>query len=193
MPNWTYNEITIKGNKETLNKIMNDAKLEDGKLTFTSWLEYPQTYLDYDTTNYPNGDNMRVGEVFSPGLQGAKHAGEVITEELIEEYKEATKYQLENYGVVGWYDFNRVYFGCKWNSEINSFWANEEELVLTCDTPWTAPDAFLHKMSERYPEVVFSNHAIYEDGYWGDTDYEAGEITYDDEGVIYEETEDEEE
>ena len=193
MPDWTYNQITIKGNKETLDKIMNEAKPENGKLTFTSWLEYPQTFLDYDTTNYPNGDKLKVGEVFSPGLQGAKHAGEVITEELIEEYKEATKYQLENYGVVGWYDFNRVYFGCKWNSEIEMDRPSEEELVLTCDTPWTAPDAFLHKMSERYPEVVFSNHAIYEDGFWGDTDYEAGEITYGDEGVIYEEMEDEEE
>lgn len=191
MPNWTYNEITIKGNKETLNKIMNDAKLEDGKLTFTSWLEYPQTFLDYDTTNHPNGERLKVGEEFYPGLQGAKHAGEIITEELIEEYKEATKYQLDNYGAVGWYDFNRVYFGCKWNSEVEMKRACEEELVLYCDTPWSAPTAFLRKMSERYPDVVFHNHAIYEDGYWGDTDYEGGEITYDNEGVL--ELEDEEE
>lgn len=184
MPNWTYNQITIKGNKETLNKIMSDAKLENGKLTFTSWLEYPQTFLDYDTTNYPNGDKMKVGEVFRPGLLGAKHEGEVITEELIEEYKEATKYQLENYGVAGWYDFNRVYFGCKWNSEIEASWESEEELVFNCDTPWTSPDGFLHKMSEKYPEVVFSNHAVYEDGFWGDTDYDAGEVVYEDEGEM---------
>lgn len=194
MPNWTYNYITVRGSKEDLNKMMNDAEKTDGVLNLSSWFPIPETFKKYDTTNHPNGEGLRVGEQWYDGL--GNHDA-LVTEELIEEFKQATKEQREKYGVVGWYDYNCKMYGCKWNSEVNVESQTDDEVVLTCDTPWSAPDAWLLRMSDKYPTLNFHNHAEYEEGFWEDSDYEdgcgdvsdRGEMEYDDEDAYDEEEE----
>lgn len=186
MPNWTYNTITVRGSKEDLNKMMNDAEKTDGVLNLSSWFPVPETFKKYDTTNHPNGEGLKVGEEWWDGL--GRHDG-VVTEELIGEFKQATKEQKEKYGVVGWYDYNRKMYGVKWNSELQLESQTDEEIVLTADTPWSAPDAWLFRMSAKYPTLSFHNHAEYEEGFWEDWDYEegggdvvaTGEMEYDEE------------
>ena len=173
MPNWTYNTITIKGEKDSLKKFMEDAKLYDGKLMFSSWMPTPATYCKYDTTNHPDGKGLKVGEELFTGLPELN--GTIITEELIEEYKQATKEQKEKYGAVGWYDYNVMTFGCKWDCEITVDSESDEEIVFLCDTPWSAPSNWLIKLSEKYQDLSFSIHALYEDGLWEDKDYEQGQ------------------
>ena len=187
MPNWTFNTINIKGEKKDLEKMMNDAVPgKDGKLYFSSWFPVPETFIKYDTTNHPDGKGLKVGDDWWDGL--GSHEGKV-TEELIEEFKQATKEQKEKYGVVGWYDYNCKMYGCKWNCDLNVEEQYDDEIEITCDTPWSAPDAWLLRMSEKYPTLSFHNHAEYEDGWWEDSDYEdgsgdvsdRGEMEYDDE------------
>lgn len=187
MPNWTYNTITIKGEKKNLDKFMNDAvKLENGELSLSSWIPTPETFLEYDTTNHPNGKGLKVGEKLYDGIGDQE---EVITEELIEEYKQATKEQKEQYGVVGWYDYNVMTFGCKWDSEVVLEKSTDTEIVLSTETPWSAPYNWLRTISKKYPELVFHIHADYEEGFWMDLEFtdglEAekgyGEIVFDDE------------
>lgn len=73
MPNWVFNTIAVKGNKNDVIafiKKMNDKVTENDtidtiintlfddkevKPSFNSFVPMPQTYIDYDTTNYPNG------------------------------------------------------------------------------------------------------------------------------------------
>lgn len=171
MPNWTFNTITVRGSKEDLNKMMNDAEKTDGVLNLSSWFPVPETFKKYDTTNHPDGKGLKVGEDWYDGL--GPHEGKV-TEELIEEFKQATKEQREKYGVVGWYDYNCKMYGCKWNSELNVEHQSDEEVVFTADTPWSAPDAWLLRMSAKYPTLEFYNHAEYEEGYWEDSSYSEG-------------------
>ena len=168
MPNWTYNRIAVKGEKKNLDKFMSDAiRNEEGGLSLSSWLPIPETYRKYDTTNHPDGKGLRVGEKWWDGF--GDHGDQVVTEELIEEFKKATAEQREKYGVVGWYDYNLKTFGCKWDSEVNVDYEGEEEIGLSADTPWTAPEAWFRTISKNYPELVFRVKSTYEEGFWEET------------------------
>ena len=173
MPNWTFNTITITGNKNAINKFKTDAvKHEDGTLFLSSWLPIPETFLKYDTTNHPNGDGLKVGEKWWDGL--GDHGDKIITEELIEEFKRATEEQKEKYGVIGWYDYNLKTFGCKWDCKVEIESEDNGRITLFVDTPWSAPNNWLRTLSKNYPELSFNLHAIYEDGFWEEVEYHEG-------------------
>ena len=173
MPNWTFNTITITGNKNAINKFKTDAvKHEDGTLFLSSWLPIPETFLKYDTANHPNGDGLKVGEKWWDGL--GDHGDKIITEELIEEFKRATEEQKEKYGVIGWYDYNVKTFGCKWDTRVEIGSENNGRITLLVDTPWSAPNNWLRTLSKNYPELSFNLHAIYEDGFWEEVEYHEG-------------------
>ena len=85
----------------------------------------PETFKKYDTTNHPNGKGLRVGKKIDKDDDST-----IITKELIEEYKQATREQKELYGVVGWYDFNLQTFGCKWDCEVYVESEKDDEIRL---------------------------------------------------------------
>ena len=173
MPNWTYNRIVVKGEKENLDKFMNDAiRDENGNLSLSSWIPTPETFKKYDTTNHPDGEGLKVGEKWWDGF--GNHDDQLVTEELIEEFKQATKEQEEKYGVVGWYSYNLRTFGCKWDSEVLEGARNDEMLALYADTPWTAPENWLRTISKKYPELTFHTKSTYEEGFWEEANYQAG-------------------
>ena len=174
MPNWVFNQITIKGKTENIERFLSDSnKNQNGKLSFSSWIPVPETFEKYDTTNYPNGEGLEVGKPFP-----FENDGPVVTEELIEEYKAATKLQAEQYGVVGWYDYNLETYGCKWDSKLVIESNDDEGLVLNCDTPWAAPTNFFITMSNRYPDLSFNMASDSpENGYYEEYLFEKGEAT----------------
>ena len=173
MPNWTYNRIAVKGEKKNLDKFMSDAiRSEGGDLYLSSWLPIPETYRKYDTTNHPDGKGLKVGEEWYDGF--GSHGGQLVTEELIEEFKKATAEQREKYGVVGWYDYNLATFGCKWDTEVEVEYEGEEEVALNTDTPWSAPEQWLRTISAKYPELTFNLYAQYEEGFWEEMDFRNG-------------------
>ena len=173
MPNWTYNRIAVKGEKKDLDKFMNDAnRNEEGGFSLSSWLPIPETFKKYDTTNHPDGKGLKVGEKWWDGF--GDHHNQLVTEELIEEFKRATAEQREQYGAVGWYDYNCKVFGCKWDCEVEVESKDDEEIVLTTETPWTAPEQWLRTISKNYPELTFSLFADYEEGFWEEMDFRNG-------------------
>lgn len=165
MPNWTTNNIQIRGTKESLDKFINDGQKrfdDEGKeyYCFGSWIPRPETYDKYDTTNYPYGERLVVGN-----RVGWDKDSPVVTEELIEEYKQASKEQMEKYGAIGWYDWNKLNYGCKWDSDFDLKRESDTLLTFECDTPWCAPEAFLLTISQRYPDLEIELYAHYEDGF----------------------------
>ena len=174
MPNWVFNQITIKGKTENIERFISDSnKNQNGKLSFSSWIPVPETFEKYDTTNYPNGEGLEVGKPFP-----FENDGPVVTAELIEEYKAATKLQAEQYGVVGWYDYNLETYGCKWDSKLVIESNDDEGLVLNCDTPWAAPTNFFITMSNRYPDLSFNMASDSpENGYYEEYLIEKGQVT----------------
>ncbi len=62
-------------------------------------------------------------------------------------YKRAKAYQKKKYGVVGWYDWNRKNYGCKWPMPFLGWDVKKESEDSLClhtqmQTPWSPPVAF---------------------------------------------------
>lgn len=190
MPNYVYNNIAIKGKKNDvlafINRgIENSAKaieaygegtipttcdnLEDAlemlkthgvtvstkgggwdtstkqelgvakQITMGTFRPVPTTFLEYDTTNHEDT------------------------------FKDEAKVQKDAYGVVGWYEFNRlVWFGCKWNSQLDDFNLvyNGEDAILyfNAQTPWSVPEQWLKWIKEEFPALYVFICATEESG-----------------------------
>lgn len=178
MPNWTFNKIRFRADAETIKKMMSDATpKEDGKLYFSSWIPTPETFLKYDTTNHPNGEGLKVGEKVWGWEEENDFNNPIVTEEIIEEFKKATEEQRKLYGVVGWYDYNVRTFGCKWDCDLIVEREIETEVEMSCETPWSAPYAFLLTMTIKYPELTICLYAEYEEGEWEEVYFEDGQMS----------------
>ena len=178
MPNWTSNKIIVTGPKEALDKFISDGHKNEGKervegcdYSFSSWIPQPETYRKYDTTNHPDGKGLRLGEKSIIWDENSP----IVTEELIEAYKVATAEQKAKYGVVGWYEWNVVNYGCKWDSGFNLKRISDTVLHFEMETPWTAPLAFANTLSKRYPELSFEVRSHYEEGFNEVYLYQAGD------------------
>ena len=183
MSNWAFNTIKINGKNEDIEKFLSDAsKYEDGTIRFSSWIPVPDTFKKYDTTNFPNGERLEIGKPVPLSGDNAP----IVTQELIDEYIAATKLQMEQYGVVGWYDYNCKTYGCKWDSRIEIESQFDGELTLSCETPWSPPNKFFLTMSERYPELIFNMASdSVEGGYYIRQLFEKGTATKVESGKYY--------
>ena len=186
MPNWSYNTVVLQGKKEavhkfikiglensnlqSLNDIDKDWELlcKEGKtkvnahdingsngevgtiemetyLSARTFLPMPDTFLLYDTTNCPNA-----------------YPTEVVKE------------QKEKYGAIGWYDYNCLTLGTKWNFKLGE---NDEptccpidgyedsyRIVFTCETAWSMPDQWLISINDLVPELFVGIMANEESG-----------------------------
>ncbi len=181
MPNWAYSDATVTGPKESLKKMLDYGKdhirhFSDGDaITLGSWIPRPETYDKYDTTNYPNGEKLVIGE---------KYNDETITEELIERFKQATKEQREKYGAVGWYEWNCKNYGCKWDCPL-CIVEKEDSIEFSIQSPWGIPDVWYKRMSEMYPDLVFTVKADFElDDQWYVLEWRNGVFTQLDTGYF---------
>lgn len=145
MPNYVANKIVLVGSDEDITKVVEFVKGDNGVFDFNRIVPMPETFRKYDTTNHPNGKQLVVGEPI-----GYEKGAPIVTEELIEEYKRATREQWEKYGVVGWYDWSRRYWGTKWNS-CDAMYCGAG--VFYFDTAWSAPIPVLVALSELFTDV----------------------------------------
>lgn len=145
MPNYVANRVVLVGSDENIKKVVEFVKSDYGVFDFNKIVPMPETFRKYDTTNYPNGKQLKVGQRVS-----WKEDSPIVTEELIEEYKQATREQAEKYGVVGWYDWSVKYWGTKWNACDALV---TEGGVFFFDTAWSAPIPVLTALSKLFPEV----------------------------------------
>ena len=177
MPNWVYNKVILQGEKSAVHEFvkigLKNSKIEstgdlerdfkwlikeakcgciDGNgnlthlekgLTARTFLPLPETFRIYDTTNYPD------------------------------KYPDAAKEQMEKYGAVGWYDYNKKTLGTKWDFKLG---VNEPpvlenlsgdiwRIVFLCDTAWCSPTEWLVAVKNMVPQlhVMYMSH---ETGCW---------------------------
>lgn len=186
MPNWVFNTMTLKESKKgALTEFLNDTLKRDGYnvnvksgmdwaskvcnntlcdnykgIWLSTFVKRPETYDKYDTTNYPNGKGLIVGKT-------VRFHGEetIITEKLIQEYKDATVEQMTKYGIVGWYNWNCINYGCKWNTCLTEDGVDVkncdglESLTLKFETPWIVPSSIYEYILNTYPHIVLTGHA----------------------------------
>lgn len=101
----------------------------DNKVRMSTFTPVPDTFLRYDTTNDANL------------------------------YKEQAKLQKQEYGVVGWYDYNIKNFSCKWDCKLEEIEQHTENGITTItfktETPWHLPDKWCRTLQEMFPKLTF--------------------------------------
>lgn len=151
MPNWIATTLHIKGTTEQVATLRKFVASDGLPFDFNKIIPMPETFKKYDTTNHANGAQLRLGEHVSYDKDSP-----IVTPELIEEYKAATREQAEKYGVVGWYDWRRRYWGTKWKAvdvTLNEA-TDSDELVYTFDTAWSFAEPVVRALSEIFPDVT---------------------------------------
>ena len=173
MPNWIYSSATFSGTEEAVNKLIKiglensqiqstgdlrqdfNLLVAEGKylgldketqrvvkrkgLTARTFMPIPETFILYDTVNNPD------------------------------RYPEAAKEQQEKYGAVGWYDYNCLTLGTKWDFELtNAELLKKDNCWLfhipDIETAWDYPAQWLVAMKGLVPElkVDFTVYNYYE-------------------------------
>ena len=164
MPNHVANILTFNGETERVNQILAFIQNDEQALDFNKIIPMPETYRKYDTTNHPNARGLEVGKHI-----GWRDDSPLVTEELIEEYKRATKEQAELYGAVGWYDWSREYWGTKWNA----YDCIAEGNTILFDTAWNAPLPIYEQLARMFPDIEL--HIVFADE---DAGCNTGELTF---------------
>lgn len=79
------------------------------------------------------------------------------------------KHREKNYGVVGWYEYNRVTLGTKWNAELEqpslrAFDENLDQYRLDFDltTAWSFPSPWLSYIQEKFPDILIKFRTVEE-------------------------------
>ena len=180
MPNWVYNTMSLTETKKgALKEFINATLTMDGYdvhvnsgqdwldkmnknqlcdnykgIWLSTFIKRPKTYDLYDTTNYPNGERLDLGQMIHIGEQEV-----IVTDEVIQSFKDATTEQLQKYGTVGWYDWNNKNYGCKWDTcltektpEVNIV-DGMESMKLFFDTPWAEPLPIYTFLLNNYPNL----------------------------------------
>lgn len=173
MPNWVFNGLTIEGNPEQVDKLVEQMN---------------KPFVDYIK---PNGDlaysiqqRKYVNPIFSfrniiaPTDLDAYHSQPVFPE----------KFSLAFEG-NDWYNFNNREWGTKWDvavAEDNQYpdtymegpVANGENKVVyyNFNTAWSRPIPAIQKLSAQYPTLLFTLSYEEETGWGGEMEFLRGEI-----------------
>lgn len=194
MPNWVYNTMCLTETKKgALKEFINDTLKMDGYdvqvnsgqdwlnkknnnqlcdnyrgIWLSTFIKRPETYDLYDTTNYPNGERLVLGQKIHIGEQEV-----LVTDEVIQSFKDATTEQLQKFGVVGWYAWNNMNYGCKWDTclteitpEVNNV-DGMDCMLLTFDTPWADPFPIYTFILNNYPNLDLKIDVYEEMGWFG--------------------------
>lgn len=164
MPNWVSTQMSLSSNKKGelvkfWNKVLgkayksiNEMVDEKPKITLSTFIGgIPQTFKDYDTTNYTA---EKLQKCYDKGERTYGFERKELTPEVIKAFAEAEKYQREKYGVVGWYDFGCAYLGTKWDTEISEYstYYSDSECKFYFDTAWSPAEPIFHKIAQIIKE-----------------------------------------
>lgn len=162
MPNWCENDLSIRGSKKDVINFLETAGydkscsvedfIENTALTLRCWMPMPETYKKMDTTNAKR--------------QQKENESDEDYQKYCEEYDAAVKFQKETYGAVGWYNYNLMTLGTKWDAQINEYGMSSYvgsgfiQLNFSFLTAWCPPDVWLKTLIKEYPNLSFDLDAV---------------------------------
>ena len=164
MPNWVYNGLTIEGNPDSVKKLMEQmnqpfVRVHDNWNIKTQQMEKQQV-------TYPN-------PVFA--------FWNIVKPTNLEAYDNQPKHEpdkLIDFSGDDWYNWNVRNWGTKWDVAVShndeysdttvEDTANGENHVVhyNFNTAWSRPLPALFKLSEQYPDLLFT-HSYEEETGWG--------------------------
>jgi hypothetical protein len=181
MPNWCENKLVVKGNKEALEKFLNECftsnNIGDSHLDFQKIIPMPDS-LDVENSSLShNGlliyvtDNVtKIDSLLIPKILNKEEYEKLKTNlgSHFDEAYELGKQLFQNildYGSPTWYEWRLEHWDTKWNSDSCSITEDEEGLFVWFNTAWGPCRPIIRKLTEMYPELVFE-YSYFEPGCW---------------------------
>lgn len=137
MPNWVKNRISFNSKEDMLMAIEQLGRLEDykdDKFSFTWAVPYPNTKEEC--------------------LE--KYGKEYITEDPEKDHIQKD----EDKPWLNWYDFQRNFWGCKWDA--SEVYYGDSNIYF--DSPWSPPCKFIEALAEKLPDIPFCFNYAEEQG-----------------------------
>jgi len=159
-----------------------EKELIESQCSLRSWFPIPETFKEVDTANpkrdlfffmqdelkaYKELEKFKdiINTLYDTYLSKGTTTNNLL-DDLFEKYKNYSnsydshvKEQQEKYGVVGWYDYNLMTLGVKWNADIEiGKVILDPNLMIVCtsfNTPWDIPYLWLIKIHEKYQDLHF--------------------------------------
>jgi len=177
MPNWCLNELTISGDRETIDNLLEfvngEEQDEDQKIDFNKIIPYPENLkeMDEDFPAYDDPDRESKLEVYKA--------------------KWGTDQDAYNFGGYDWCCEN---WGTKWNACYVSILddGRGNSVCFGFDTAWSPPIPVVEKLASMYPTLEFE--LKYEEGgcgFAGDVFYSEGTLCHHNEYDFYQGEQDE--
>ena len=153
MPNNVETRFTISGkDKDIVLGIMREA----GEDILNAFIPIPQTYHDYDTTNYTTDHERASAENIKELSIGMEiRDGIIVSEDYYNKFKEAEEYQKNTYGLIGWYDWKVVNWGTKWDT----YEVHIEGDEVYFRTAWDFPSPLFEELARKY-DIIIQGHFV---------------------------------
>ena len=160
MPNWCTNELTISGNAETLDEILEFCEGENGRLDFDKIIPYPEPYkqMDKEAPDWTLGQEARDAQM------------------AIYKAKWGTTHDGYNSGGYEWCCKN---WGTKWNASGVTLTDSPDDVCFSFDTAWSPPIQVIEKLASKFPTLNFE--LKYEErglNFAGDIFLSEGKVSY---------------
>ena len=169
MPNWVYNGLTIEGNPEQVDKLVEQMN---------------QPFVDYIEAHGELSYNIKQTKYVNPIFSFRN----IISPTDLEAYKAQPDFKAEG-EQNDWYSWNIRNWGVKWDvavAEDSSYTttyiegpvANGDNKVVyyNFETAWSHPIAALEKLSGQYPTLLFTLSYQEETGWGGETEILRGKV-----------------
>ena len=169
MPNWVFNGLTIEGNPEQVDKLVEQMN---------------KPFVDYIT---PIGDLSFANHVRNKYVNPIFSFRNIIGPTDIEAYKAQPDFKVENGN--DWYSWNIRNWGVKWDVAVREDDAHPETYMegpvangdnkvvyYNFNTAWGIPDKAITLLSSQYPNLLFSLSYQEETGWGGEIEFLRGEM-----------------
>lgn len=170
MPNWVYNGLTIEGNPEQVDKLVEQMN---------------QPFVDFIT---PKGDLAFANHVRNKYVNPIFSFRNIVSPTDLEAYKAQPDFKAEG-EQNDWYNWNIRNWGVKWDvavredeqhpdTYIEGPVANGENKVVyyNFNTAWGIADKALTNLSSQYPNLLFTLSYEEETGWGGELEILRGVI-----------------
>jgi hypothetical protein len=176
MPNWVYNGLTVEGSPDSVKKMMEQLNTPFVRV-HDNWNVATQQFEKQQVT-YPN-PVFAFWNIIKPTDMEAYDGPQPKHENM----QEAMKFKSDH-----WYDWNVRNWGTKWDVAVSSLethpdtymeeTVNGENHVVyyNFETAWSRPMGALTKLSEQYPDLLFTLSYEEETGWGGELELLRGKV-----------------
>lgn len=174
MPNWCECDLTIEGNQNRVEEILEFAKGEESAFDFNRFAPIPPELLEVqsgsDELGYraKYGSDTEVGNLLtypwirSEGVTTREGLLSFLERARPEMMANADRYKAnqEKYGFLTWYEWSISHWGTKWNASNVTVgqpevWGRESTVEICFSTAWSPPLPVIRRASELFPDLRF--------------------------------------